>query len=142
MPTSKQKLDKFFSNYIRLRDAIEFHKKTKVDISFGQCCTCGKIGQWRYMDCGHFIGRGLGGSSGVRWDERVAHLQCKICNAFQQGAPATYLKFMLGKYGQKIVDELYLRHKVHKYTRLEIEGLGQYYKQEYQRMCREHNLKV
>lgn len=131
------------SKYIKLRDTIEDFPKSK-DLGTVLCRTCQK---WllrisQESQAGHFIGRGLGGGSGVKWDERNIHTQCYQCNRFQQGAPATYLKFMLGKYGQKVVDELYLRHKVHKYTRLEIEGLGLYYKAEYQRMCREHNLKA
>lgn len=132
--TLKRKLDRVFSNYIRLRDALELHKETGTDISLGRCCTCGKIGQWRYMDCGHFISKGMGGASGVRYDERNAHLQCNSENAFEQGNIPAYREFMLNKYGQEIIDELKIKDKTHTYSLLELEGLLLYYKQEYKKL--------
>ena len=106
MPSQNKINDKWFSLYIRFRDAMEFQKEVPdADISFGRCCTCGKIGQWKYMDCGHFIPKGRGGTSGVRWDERNAHLQCKLCNGgFRAGkniraeTDELYRKFMFEKY--------------------------------------------
>ena len=133
MPSQKKKTDKWFSLYIRLRGAIEFHKETGADISLGRCCTCGVIKQWKYMDCGHFISKGLGGSSGVRWDERNAHLQCKICNAFRQGNAQAYEPFMRDKYGQKVIDELTIKHKIGNYKG-RIEAIGLMYKQMYQEL--------
>ena len=120
MSNPKKTTDKWFSLYVRLRDALEFQKETEADISFGRCCTCGKIGQWKYMDCGHYISKGLSGSSGVRWDERNAHLQCKICNAFRQGNAQAYTEFMLKKYGQGVIDELKIKHEINSYK-------GQYF---------------
>jgi len=140
--SAKKILNKWFSLYIRLRDALEFHKETGADISFGRCCSCGKIVQWKYADCGHYISRDLGGNSGVYFDERNAHLQCKICNAFRQGAPKEYEQFMLKKYGQKVVDELHIKHKTHTYNQKEIVGLGIYYKQEYENLCKTVSLEL
>ena len=135
MPNPKKITDKWFSLYIRLRDALEFQKEISgVDVSFGRCCTCGKIGQWKYMDCGHFISKGLGGASGIRWDERNSHLQCKQCNAFRQGNYPEYEKFMLKKYGQKVIDELHIKHKVNRYSWMDFEGLAEYYKQEFNKL--------
>lgn len=134
MPTPRKIADKWFSLYIRLRDAIEFQKETgDSDISYGRCCTCGKIGQWKYMDCGHFISRGSHGASGVRWDERNAHLQCKPCNGFHQGRYHEYEQFMLDKYGQETIDMLKFldSHQTHKYK---IVGIGLMYKQMYEEL--------
>ena len=133
MPSQKKKVDKWFSFYIRLRDAMEFQKDTGTDAGIGRCCTCGKIGQWKYMDCGHFISRGSGGSSGVRWDERNAHLQCNICNAFQQGSTVRYYEFMLAKYGQAVIDELKWLDKNNSY-KYKLIGLELYYRQKYQEL--------
>ena len=120
----KKEVWKWCSLYIRQRDS--------VNGEWGYCCTCGKIVQIKYGDAGHFIGRGLGGSSGVYFDERNIHLQCKTCNAFEQGAYTEYRKFMLDKYGQEVIDELELKHRTHNYTLMDLEGLLLYYKQEYE----------
>ena len=92
------------------------------------------------MDAGHFIGRGLGGGSGVYFDERNIHAQSNLENAFLGGNPHEYEKFMLKNYGQKVIDELRLKHKTNKYTQKDIIGLGLYYKAEYLKLCKEHSL--
>ena len=139
MPTPTKIADKWFSLYIRFRDALEFQKEVPdADISFGRCCTCGKIGQWKYMDCGHFISRGRGGGSGVRWDERNAHLQCKPCNGgFYAGTNTrtkvdeAYKQFMLEKYGQAVIDQLEFLDRNQSYHG-KILGIGLMYKQMYE----------
>ena len=45
----KKKLDTIFSFYIRLRGVD--------DNGNNQCCTCGKIDNWRNLQCGHFVSR-------------------------------------------------------------------------------------
>lgn len=135
---------KWCSKYIKLRDAIEdFPNHQTSDFGVIYCRTCGKLllRISKESQAGHFIGRGLGGGSGVKWDERNIHTQCYQCNRYCQGAPITYRKFMLETYGQKVIDELELKHKIHKYNRMEIEGLGLYYKQQYEIMCKKYGLK-
>lgn len=119
----KKETWKWCSKYIRLRD---------MPNGWGYCCSCGK-GTVK-GDAGHFIGRGLGGSSGIYFDERNIHLQCKPCNAFKQGAPVEYRKFMLKRYGQNVIDELELKHRIHNYTLMELEGLKLFYKQAYEEL--------
>jgi transposase len=46
----KAKLDKIFSEYIRLRDAT-------LGDGYGTCISCGKIIYWKDNHCGHFINR-------------------------------------------------------------------------------------
>lgn len=133
----KQKAFRAMSPYIRLRDAIAYHKENRFDISgldpeslLVACCSCGKVRPWKSMDAGHFISRSSGGSSGVYLDERNVHAQCRSCNRFKEGNKVEYYNFMLKKYGQNIVDELRaLDNKT--YTKKEIEGLKIYYKQQY-----------
>lgn len=88
--------------------------------------------QIKYADAGHFIGRGLGGSSGVYFNEANIHLQCKQCNMTNN--QTGYRKFMLENYGQAVIDELERLHKVHIYKLIILEGLLLYYKQEYQEL--------
>ena len=130
--TAKKTTDKWFSFYIRLRDSIDYCRRAELplDTGIGQCCTCPAIKEWKYMDCGHFVSKGRGGASGVRWDERNAHLQCKSCNAFQQGNAQEYGDFMLEKYGQGVIDELRIKHKINSYKG-QIPAIGLMYKEMY-----------
>jgi len=109
-----------------------------LDSGIGQCCTCGKVIQIRYADAGHFIGRGLGGKSGVYFDARNINLQCKGCNAFKQGAPHEYRKFMLEKYGQEVIDELERKDKIPPdFSHLALAATEQFYKEKYEELKKE-----
>ncbi len=108
------------SRFVRLRDALEYCNLKGIDISqfarpediIGKCCTCQAVKSWLYMDAGHFKGRGIGGNSGAYFDERNVNLQCKQCNGFGGSMPKEYEEFMLEKYGQEIIDEINLKHKL------------------------------
>lgn len=112
--TPLKEATKWMSLYCRLRDAIDWNRQFPEDIIgikpnklVVKCCTCGKIGSWFYsMEAGHFIPKGKGGQSGVRWDERNVHAQCSGCNAFHQGRALEYRDYMLKEYGQEVIDEL------------------------------------
>ena len=73
------------------------------------------------MDAGHFISRGSGGMSGVYFDERNIHTQCKPCNGFHQGNAQKYGDYMLQKYGQEVIDILRTLDKVNSY-KYKLEG--------------------
>lgn len=125
--TAKQRAWEWCSKYIRLRDSIE---------NIGTCCTCGKWISAFSRDCGdagHFIPRGIGGSSGVYFDERNIHLQCKRCNKWGHGRPVEYQQFMLNKYGQKVIDELKFLHKNQSYKG-KYTAIGEMYKQMYEEL--------
>lgn len=121
------------SKYIRLRDALAHG--SSADAKYCSCCTCGKVNLRSEMDAGHFISRGMSGSSGVYFDERNIHAQCKPCNAWKQGAPHEYEQFMLDKYGQKVIDKLRWLHKNRKYKKHELYGIAELYKQMYLSLC-------
>lgn len=136
---AKKKAWQWCSKYIRLRDATEYCRSIGLDLSpndrIGQCCTCGVIRNWKKMDAGHFISRGLGGSSGVYFDERNINLQCKQCNGLKQGNAQAYEDFMVGKYGPRVVDELRLKNRlVHRYTVIELEATAQFYKEKFEEL--------
>ena len=123
------------SRYIRLRDSIDYCRRAGLPLESGpvQCCSCASIKQWKYVDAGHFISRGMGGSSGVYFDERNINAQCKRCNAFLQGNAQAYEEFMLAKYGQEIIDELKLKHRINSYKG-QLWAIGQMYKEKYQEL--------
>ena len=100
----KTELDKWFSLFIRLRDSNKG--------GIGKCITCGRIGHYKTMDCGHFIKRQY---LSTRWDEKNCNMQCKHCNAFEQGANEKYAVALEEKYGTGTVQMLQIKknNKVH-----------------------------
>jgi hypothetical protein len=71
----KAKADKYFSEFIRLRDAGPDGMVT--------CITNPKVRKhWREVDCGHWISRA---KESTRYDERNANGQSKQANRFQGG---------------------------------------------------------
>ena len=124
------------SRYVRLRDSIDYCKRNNLplDSGVGQCCSCLKVMLWKRGDAGHFIPRGLGGHSGVYFDERNVNLQCKQCNL--SGNFPGYEYFMLRKYGQQIIDQLRFLDKNNSYKG-KLDGLYLYYKQMYEELEKE-----
>lgn len=129
------------SRYIRLRDAISYCEKAgiidqlSVEFMVVRCCTCSTIKIWRYMDAGHFISRGMAGSSGVYFDERNSHAQCKPCNGFKGSKPIEYGEFMFEKYGQRVIDELRIKHhSTPDYGSVACAAIEIFYKEEFEKL--------
>ena len=135
---TKKKVWPWMSKYVRLRDSIDYCKRNNLPLDSGvsRCCSCGKIILWRYNDAGHFISRGSGGHSGVYFDERNVNLQCKTCNAQQQGNFPGYQDFMLERFGQEVIDKLRWLDKNNSYKG-KLDGLYLYYKQSFQELEKE-----
>jgi hypothetical protein len=106
--------DKAMSDYIRARDKYT-------------CVTCGKQGNNKTIDNGHFISRRYWI---WRYDERNGHAQCKRpCNKDLGGNWPEYYDFMIKTYGQAVVDELINgKHKLANYTVPDLLEIEQYYK--------------
>lgn len=68
--TLVRKLDKVFSEYIRLRDSKPYNFR------YFRCISCGQIKPYEQMDCGHFIGRT---HMATRFDEENCHGECRMC---------------------------------------------------------------
>ena len=139
--TAKIEAWEWCSKYIRLKEAIEYQDKfPEVDLGWVDCKTCGRIIHIKKnCDAGHFIDRGSGGMSGVYFDERNIHTQCKPCNAgFYQGKEKwnvrkAYLDYMLCKYGQDVVDKLHWLDKNQSYKGKTI-GIGLMYREMYEEL--------
>ena len=133
--TAKKEAWEWCSKYIRLRDAIAYQEKYP-DVPFGyvKCCTCPRIIIWnKNCDAGHFIPKSRGGLSGVYFDERNIHAQCKDCNGFHQGKQVEYKEFMLEKYGQDVIDKLEFLDQNQSYKD-KIIGIGLMYKQMFEEL--------
>ena len=141
--TPKAKAWKQCSRYCRLRDALDYCKKHGIDLHqfsrpediIGACATCGAVKSWYLMDAGHFISRGAGGVSGVYFDERNVNLQCKRCNAFEQGAYGGYRNYIIHKYSIEVLDELLQKHYILPDMKdLAMRATEQYYKEKYKEL--------
>ncbi len=98
IPSLKKKLDTIFSRYIRLRDSDSN--------GYCKCISCGKIGFWKDMDCGHFVNRS---HTGTRFDEKNCNAQCRSCNRWDEGNNIGYTSGITKKYGSKVIDELLVK---------------------------------
>ena len=105
-------LDFTFSRYIRIRES---NPK-----GIGECYTCGKKEQWKYLQCGHYIKRS---DTLLRWDSRNARPQCINCNCNLHGNMDEYTKILEieqpGITGQLKEES----REVYKYSREELKQL-------------------
>ena len=103
----------WLSRKIRLEAVVEFSQKHRTPMDEGgvECYTCGKILWVGDADAGHYKSRGVGGSSGLYFDERAIRVQCKQCNAFRQGRPEEFRKGLVKEYNEEIVKDLDKLHK-------------------------------
>ena len=99
-----------FNAYIRARDAHQ------------PCICCdhpletGEVGG--AFDCGHY--RSTGSASHLRFDERNAHAQRKVCNRWGAGRAVDYRIGLVARIGLEAVEALESDNTPHKWTR---EGL-------------------
>ena len=111
-----EKLDKVFSQYIRLREAKN---------SNSECFTCGKVDHWKRLQNGHFMSRK---HLSTRWDETNCQVQCAGCNVFRYGEQ---YKFSIGldvKYGKGTAESMLLKSKkTLKIDNIELETKIKYY---------------
>jgi len=106
----EKKLDKVFSQYIRLKDADQGGTV--------ECVTCNQLFFWKDTDCGHFIKRQ---HRSVRWDERNVGVQCTRCNHYMGGRQDDFSKYIIKTYGYSVYDELMrLKYQTMKFSRLDI----------------------
>jgi hypothetical protein len=119
--------ERYFSPYIRQRDALALHKEKGTDPDYAMCCSCGWVQHWKKMDAGHYISRGY---KSILYDERNVNAQCKRCNGFKQGNASDYRKFLINKYSEEVVEELEaLKFKIRQYRPPELEEMIETYKE-------------
>ena len=95
------KLDKVFSEYIRLRDA------NRQGICF--CITCDRPFLWNEGDAGHYVQRDR---LATRYDEKNVHAQCKYCNRFRSGEQYIHGVKIDKMYGEGTAQKIILISKV------------------------------
>ena len=120
--TLKAKLDRVFSEYIRLRDTAGHSKE-----GYFRCISCGQIKPYSQADCGHYIGRQ---HMATRYNEINCNAQCRYCNRFNEGLKGAYRNGLVQKYGEDKVLLLESQQvKTAKISVFEYEEMIKYYQQ-------------
>ena len=127
----KKELDKWFSLYIRLRDA--------TDEGIVQCFTCSRISHYKSgMQCGHFQSRR---HHSTRWNESNCQVQCVKCNMYEQGEQFKFGMALEGKYGEGTSEELeFLARTISKVSRIDYEEKISYYKDLVEKLKKEKGI--
>jgi|TARA_R110002110_G_scaffold403757_1_gene621665 hypothetical protein len=127
----KKELDKWFSLYIRLRDA--------TDEGLVECFTCGKVAHYKKgMQNGHFQSRKF---LTTRWDNKNCQVQCAGCNVFKYGEQYKFSLNLDAKYGEGTAESLEILSKqLWKITRVEYEDFIFYYKSLVEKLKKEKGI--
>lgn len=129
----KNKLDRVFSQYIRLRDMLP-------NTTVFRCISCGNIYHIKEADCGHYINRS---HMSTRFSEVNCNAQCKRCNRFDEGNMSGYRRGLVMKYGEQRVLLLESsKNDIRKYSDFEYEALIEHYKNEINRILKERDLRI
>ena len=90
-----KKLDAIFSKYIRKKNSKN---------GLATCFTCGKVDEWKYLQCGHFQSRR---HYATRWDDKNCQVQCSGCNLFKHGEQYKFSLELNKKYGSTTANDLH-----------------------------------
>jgi len=114
------KLDRIFSEFIRLRDSN--------NEGYCQCISCGNVHYFRDIHNGHYVNRK---HMNTRFNEKNCNAQCVKCNTFDEGNAAGYTIGLIEKYGKDIIDVLLTAKNItQKHSQAELGILIDYYKKE------------
>ena len=114
-----------FNAYIRARDA------DKPCICCGLPLGAGEVGG--AYDCGHY--RSTGSAPHLRFDERNAHAQRKVCNRWGAGRAVDYRIGLVARIGLEAVEALESDNAPKKWTREELISI----RDEYRKKLKGHN---
>ena len=113
-----------FNAYIRARDADQ------LCICCGNPLGTGEVGG--AFDCGHY--RSTGSASHLRFDERNAHAQRKVCNRWGAGRAVDYRIGLVARIGLEAVEALESDNTPHKWRREELISIREQYREKIKTM--------
>ena len=132
LPTLVDRLDKVFSKYIRLRDAMPG--------GTFRCISCGRIKPIEQADCGHFHSRT---HMSTRFDEDNCHAECRYCNRFSADHIIGYRENLIRKIGSQRFLLLEVKaHETRKWSHFELEQLAKYYKALVDKLQKEKGIRL
>lgn len=130
--TLVKKLDKVFSQYIRLRDAFS-------NGTF-RCISCGKIKPFDQSDCGHYHSRR---HMSTRFDEENCNSECRFCNRFSADHLIGYRENLIRKIGTQRYQLLEAKaHQTKKWSCFELEQLIKYYSALVKKLSDEKGIRI
>ena len=126
----KKELDKWFSLYIRLRDA--------TDEGMVQCFTSGRVYHYKNIHAGHFMSRRC---LSTRWCEINVQPQSAADNLFAQGEQYKFGLNLDAKYGEGTAEELQFKaRQTIKLSRIDYEEKITYYKSAVNKLKKEKGI--
>ena len=129
---AKKTCDKWFSLYIRLRDAN--------NSGTAKCVTCDKVDHWRSFDCGHFQSRRY---LLTRYNEMNAHSQCVSCNQWGSGEQYKHAKAIDDLYGKGSASELENKARgMQKMTKQDVMELAREFKAMAEELAEQKGLEI
>jgi len=125
---AKAKAWKYFSKYIRLRDAL----KTTGTTTHCRCITCNEVKPFEEMDAGHAI---PGRSNAILFSELICNSQCQKCNRFGGGELQAYKRILVDKFGQNMWDYWQSTKSIHvDYSSYDYEQIAKTYREKVKRL--------
>ena len=126
----KKELDKYFSLYIRLKNA--------TDEGLVQCFTSGRVYHYKSIHAGHFMSRK---HLSTRWCETNVQPQSAADNLFGQGEQFKFGINLDAKYGEGTAEELQLKaRQIQKFSRVDYEEMISYYKETVNKLKKEKSI--
>jgi len=126
----KKELDKFFSLYIRLRDADY--------MGFVKCYTSGRLYHYKSIHAGHFMSRKC---LSTRWDEINVQPQSIADNLFGQGKQYQFGVNLDAQYGVGTAERLQIiSRQIQKFSRVDYEEKISYYKEAVNKLKKEKGI--
>ena len=126
----KKDLDKWFSLYIRLRDAD--------DLGFVKCFTSGRYYHYKSLHAGHFMSRK---HLSTRYCEYNVQPQSIKDNLFGQGCQFQFGKNLDAQYGEGTAEDLQIKSKqIEKFSRADYEEKISYYKSAVENLKKEKGI--
>ena len=128
-----EKLDRIFSQYIRL--------KYSDSRGICQCISCMKRQPWNEIQNGHYMSRRY---FSTRWSEDNCRPQCVGCNIFNQGNIQAYRVALIKQIGEQRVNlvEARARQETFKYGEFELNAMIQHYTKEVERIAKEKGIDI
>lgn len=132
LSTLVNKLDKVFSQYIRLRDAMPS--------GYFVCISCGRVLPISQADAGHYHSRR---HMSTRFDENNVNAECKACNRFSADHIIGYTNNLIKKIGLQQFQLLEIKaHQTKKWSCFELEALIKHYQEEVKRLQEEKGIRL
>ena len=120
----KKHADKWCSIYVR--------QSAADSEGFALCYTCSKRAEWKALQAGHFLTRAI---SATRYELDNLRVQCAGCNIWGRGKTNVFADRLLKELGVRAFRKLLaLGRETHQFTRKELEGIIQDFKEKVEQL--------